>query len=80
VKELRSKEVRVKADYENNPIKAKVADAEKARVHTMLVIGPRDVENGKVSVRLHGKGHVGAREKAEVIANIVQSIAERKAN
>lgn len=80
VKELRSKEVRVKADYENNPIKAKVADAEKARVHTMLVIGPRDVENGKVSVRLHGKGHIGAREKADVIANIVQSIAERKAN
>tara|TARA_Y100001934_G_scaffold283883_1_gene408869 strand:- start:4441 stop:6324 length:1884 start_codon:yes stop_codon:yes gene_type:complete len=80
VKELRSKAVRVKAGFENNPIKAKVADAEKARVHTMFVVGPRDLESGKVAVRLHGKGHVGAREKGEAIAGVVESIAERRPN
>jgi len=45
----------------------------------MLVIGGRDVEAGNVSVRLHGKGNVGAKAKAEVIAEILASIRERRA-
>jgi len=79
VKELRAHEVRCDGDYANDPIKAKVAEAEKARVHTMLAIGPRDLESGNVSVRLHGKGHQGAKPKAEVIADILASIKERRA-
>ncbi len=61
------------------PIKAKIADAESAKVHTMLVIGGRDVEAGNVSVRLHGKGNVGAKSKEEVISNILKTIKERTA-
>jgi threonyl-tRNA synthetase len=45
----------------------------------MLVIGARDLEAGNVSVRLHGKGNVGARPKGEIIAEIVKAIAERRA-
>jgi threonyl-tRNA synthetase len=30
-------------------------------------------------VRLHGKGNVGAKPKGEVIADILQSIKERRA-
>jgi threonyl-tRNA synthetase len=45
----------------------------------MLVIGPRDMEANNVSVRLHGKGHQGARPKGEVIAGILQAIKERQA-
>ena len=37
----------------------------------MLVIGGRDMEAG-VSVRLHGKGNVGAKPKGEVIADILE--------
>jgi len=33
----------------------------------MLVIGPRDMEAGNISVRLHGKGNVGAKPRAEVV-------------
>src|SRR5881396_2626702 len=36
--QLRAGEVRVKADFGPEPIKAKIADAETAKVHTMLVI------------------------------------------
>lgn len=79
VTELRSHEVRVEADFSHNPIKAKVADAEKARVHTMLAIGPRDMEQGNVSVRLHGKGHQGAKPKDAVISDILGVIEERRA-
>jgi threonyl-tRNA synthetase len=43
----------------------------------MLVIGPRDVEAGNVAVRLHGKGNVGAKPKAEVVAGILDAIRNR---
>jgi threonyl-tRNA synthetase len=77
--ELRANFVRVVSDFGSDPMKAKIAEAEKAKVHTMLVIGGRDMEAGNVSVRLHGKGNVGAKPKAEVIADILQSIKERRA-
>ena len=48
------------------------------RFHTMLVVGGRDVEAGNISVRLHGKGNVGAKPKAEVIAEILQAIKTRQ--
>jgi threonyl-tRNA synthetase len=49
------------------------------KVHAMLVIGKRDMEAGAVSVRVHGKGNLGARPRAEVVADILQSINERRA-
>jgi threonyl-tRNA synthetase len=78
VTELRSPMVRVEGDYSNDKINGKVQDAEKAKVHTMLVVGPRDMQAGNVSVRLHGKGNVGAKPRAEVIADILASIRERR--
>jgi len=77
--ELRGNFVRCETDFGNNPIKAKIAEAEQAKVHTMLVIGGRDMDAGNVSVRLHGKGNVGAKPKGEVIAEILASIKERRA-
>ena len=70
--------VRAGTDFGNNPIKAKIADAEQQRVHTMLVIGGRDMEAGAVSVRLHHGGPQGAKPKAEVVADILASIKERR--
>ena len=77
--ELRANMVRCEADFRTDPIKARFADAEQAKVHTMLVIGGRDMEAGNVSVRLHGKGNVGAKPKGEVVADILASIKERRA-
>src|SRR5688572_30247842 len=74
VNELRTNMVRVENDFSPDPIKAKIAEAEKAKVHTMLVIGARDVEAGNVSVRLHSKGPQGAKPKGEVIKEILQEI------
>jgi threonyl-tRNA synthetase len=79
VSELRANMVRATGDYGTDKINGKVQDAEKARVHTMLVIGPRDVAANAVSVRLHGKGSLGAKPKAEVIADILLAIKERRA-
>ena len=78
VTELRSHMVRAEGDYGNDKINGKIQRAEEAKVHTMLVIGPRDMEAGNVSVRLHGKGNQGAKPKAEVVADILASIRERR--
>ena len=49
------------------------------KVHTMLVIGNRDLEAGAVSIRVHGKGNLGSKPKAEAIADILLAIRERRA-
>ena len=79
VAELRGNFVRAEGDFSTNKINGKIQEAEKARVHTMLVVGPRDLEAGAVSVRVHGKGSLGAKPKAEAVADILTSIKERRA-
>jgi len=78
VNELRANFVRCESDFSSNKINGKIQDAEQAKVHTMLVIGGRDMEAGNVSVRLHGKGNLGAKPKSEVVADILAAIKERR--
>lgn len=75
--ELRTNMVRVETDFSADKINGKILRAEEAKVHTMLVVGFRDMESGAVSVRLHGKGNQGAKPKGEVIADILQKIKDR---
>jgi threonyl-tRNA synthetase len=79
IAELRAKQVRAEGDFGTDKINGKIQRAEEAKVHTMLVIGPRDLEASHVSVRLHGKGNQGAKPKSDVIAGIFQAISERQA-
>jgi len=79
VAELRAQGVRATIDSTNDHIKSKIADAETMKVHTMLVVGQRDLDAGAISVRIHGKGNLGAQPRAEVIAQILTSIRERQA-
>jgi threonyl-tRNA synthetase len=77
--ELRAHQVRATLDASTDHIKAKIANAEQMKVHTMLVIGNRDLEANAVSVRVHSKGNLGAKPRNEVVADILQSIKERRA-
>ncbi|MEI6032723.1 MAG: threonine--tRNA ligase [Verrucomicrobiae bacterium] len=78
VKELRSHEVRATIDASNDKMQGKIQKAEQQKVHTMLVIGKRDVEAGAVSLRVHGKGNLGAKPKADAVAGILAAICERR--
>jgi threonyl-tRNA synthetase len=78
VTKLRSNMVRAEGDYTNDKINGKIQKAEQAKVHTMLVVGPRDMQAGAVSVRVHGKGSLGAKPKDEVMAEILTAISERR--
>ncbi len=79
VQELRANMVRAEGDYSNDKINGKIQQAELAKVHTMLVVGPRDMAANAVSLRVHGKGSLGAKPKADVVADILQAIRERRA-
>jgi threonyl-tRNA synthetase len=75
--ELRAHQVRAEIDKSSDNINGKVQRAEQMKVHTMFVIGKRDMEADAVSVRVHGKGNLGARPRGEAVADILQSIKER---
>ena len=57
---------------------AKSSVQNKLKVHTMFVIGKRDMDADAVSVRVHGKGNLGAKPRADAIAEILQAIKERR--
>src|SRR5450432_3886410 len=76
--ELRAHQVRAELDASSDHIKAKIASAEQMKVHTMLVIGNRDMEANAVSVRVHGKGNLGAKPRDEAVKDIRAAIAERR--
>jgi threonyl-tRNA synthetase len=78
VHELRSKMVRAELDAGSDKINGKIQRAEQEKVHTMLVLGQRELEHDAVSVRIHGKGNQGVKPAAEVVANIFQAIKERR--
>jgi threonyl-tRNA synthetase len=77
--ELRAAGIRVTMDASSDKINGKVLRAEEQKVHTMLVIGRRDLEAGAVSVRLHGKGNLGAKPRVEVVADIIAAAQTRRA-
>jgi threonyl-tRNA synthetase len=78
--ELRAHQVRAEIDESSDKINGKIQRAEQMKVHTMFVIGKRDMEANAVSVRVHGKGNLGAKPRAEAIAELLESIKDRRAN
>jgi threonyl-tRNA synthetase len=78
LQELRAEQVRAEIDKTSDQINGKIQRAEQMKVHTMFVIGKRDMEANAVSVRVHGKGNLGAKPRAEAIAEILSSIKERR--
>ncbi len=75
--ELRAAGVRADLDASSDNIKGKIARAEERKIHTMLVIGHRDLEANHVSLRLHGKGNLGAKPRTELVARIIETIRTR---
>jgi threonyl-tRNA synthetase len=75
--ELRAHEVRAEIDDSTDKINGKIQRAEQMKVHTMFVIGKRDMDADAVSVRVHGKGNLGAKPRTEAIANVLSSIRTR---
>src|SRR3989440_6816961 len=75
--QLRTNHVRAEIDESTDKINGKIQRAEQMKVHTMLVIGKRDMNANAISVRVHGKGNLGAKPSAEVIRDVLMAIKQR---
>jgi threonyl-tRNA synthetase len=76
--DLRAHQVRAEIDKSTDNINGKIQRAEQMKVHTMFVIGKRDLDADAISVRVHGKGNLGAKPRSEAVADILASIKERR--
>jgi len=75
--QLRKAKVRVEIDDRNEKIGKKIREAELSRVPYMLVIGEKEMNENKLSVRRQGKGDEGSQDVSEFVNMIAHEIRER---
>ena len=69
--------IRVDTDYRAEKIGYKIREARNERVPYIIVVGEKDVEANKVSLRSRTKGDEGQQDLTDVIARIQEEIATR---
>jgi threonyl-tRNA synthetase len=77
---LKNADIRAEVDDRNEKIGKKIRDTELAKVPYMLVVGEKEMQEGKVAVRRQGKGDLGVRTIDEFIPEIKKEIKERASN
>lgn len=77
--ELKNADIRAEVDDRNEKIGKKIRDTELLRVPYMLVVGEKEMNEGKVAIRRQGKGDTGTATIAEFVSNAKSEIKERRA-
>lgn len=77
-KKLKRAGVRVEIDDRQEKIGKKIRDTELMRVPYMLVVGEKEMSEGKVAVRRQGKGDMGSQDISTFVDMIVDEIEKRK--
>ena len=70
--------LRADLDLRNESLKAKIRDAQLAKVPYMLVIGDREAEAGTVSVRHRHRGDLGVQPLATFLQSLATEIRDRQ--
>ncbi|MBD9219044.1 MAG: threonine--tRNA ligase [Clostridiales bacterium] len=76
--QLEERGIRVELDDRDEKIGFKIREARNERVPYMLIVGEKDIEAGKVSVRSRANGEEGQADLSEFIARIEEEIKTRK--
>jgi threonyl-tRNA synthetase len=76
---LRKAGIRAEIDDRSEKVGKKIRDTEMAKVPYMLVVGEKDMNENKVSVRRQGKGDIGMQDLDTFIAALSEEIRERVA-
>jgi threonyl-tRNA synthetase len=76
--DLKKADIRAEIDDRNEKIGKKIRDTELMKVPYMLVIGEKEMNEQKASIRKHGKGDLGAKLVEEFIKEIKFEIEQRK--
>ena len=74
---LKKADIRAEIDDRNEKIGKKIRDTELMKVPYMLVIGEKEMNEGKASIRRQGKGDLGAKLVEEFISEIRNEIENR---
>jgi threonyl-tRNA synthetase len=77
LEKMRAAGLRVEADFRSEKLGAKIRDAQMDLVPYMLVVGPRDAEQGTVSVRDRAEGELGAMPLDACISRLTTEVAEK---
>jgi threonyl-tRNA synthetase len=77
---LKKADIRAEVDDRNEKIGKKIRDTEMLKVPYMLVIGEKEMNEGKVSVRRQGKGDIGVKSIDDFISDSIIEIKERRSD
>ena len=75
--QLKAAGLRVSGDFRSEKLGAKIRDGRHDRIPYLLIVGPRDAENGTVSVRDRVDGDLGAMPIQEAIERFQTEEAEK---
>ncbi|MDP4680452.1 MAG: His/Gly/Thr/Pro-type tRNA ligase C-terminal domain-containing protein, partial [Cyclobacteriaceae bacterium] len=64
---LEENDIRGFIDHRDEKIGRKIRDAETQKIPFMLIVGEKEAENGKVSIRKHGEGDQGSMGQVEFV-------------
>jgi len=70
--------LRAELDLRNESLKAKIREAQLAKVPYMLVLGDREAEAGTVSVRHRHRGDLGVQPLADFLASLATEVRDRQ--
>ncbi len=70
--------LRVQGDFRSEKLGSKIRDGQLERIPYMLIVGPRDQENGTVSIRDRAEGDLGALPIDDAIARFIKEIKEKQ--
>jgi threonyl-tRNA synthetase len=74
---LKKADIRAGIDDRNEKIGKKIRDTELMKVPYMLVVGEKEMTEGKVSVRRQGKGDLGSKHVDEFLIDVVHEVRQR---
>jgi len=76
---LKNADIRAEIDNRHEKIGRKIRDTEMAKVPYMIIIGEKEVNEGKIAVRRQGKGDAGSTSTESFIKEIREEIKTRSA-
>jgi threonyl-tRNA synthetase len=75
---LKNADIRAELDDRNEKIGKKIRDTELLKIPYMLVVGEKEMNENRISVRRQGKGDLGSKAMEDFIKEISKEIKERE--
>ncbi len=76
-KELKTKNIRAQVDDRNEKIGFKIREAELQKIPYMIIVGEKEAQSGKISIRKRKKGDIGQFELNNFIDQVLKDINEK---